>query len=732
MRPLRVAIALPGLHRVNRGAETAFENLGAHWAAMDCDVTLFGSGPIRPDAPYHYRQIRCKPREKFENWPIIPGIRSHYAWEELSFSRTLLRQFQPRDFDITVGCSYPFTNWILRRKTPTGGPKHVFVTQNGDWMLQAHDAEYRFFGCDGLVCTNPQFFARHRGRFPSVLIPNGVDCARFSPGEGDRSAFGLPNGPIALMVSALIGSKRIPEAIQAVAKVPGLFLVVAGDGEMRSAVDAEAARLLPGRFKRLTVPREQMPRLYRSADLFLHTSREEPSANAYLEALASGLPIVAHDWEVTRWTLGDCATLVDCSDESQVVAGLEHVLRSGKSNQTTPGRTLAQTRYDWSLIARHYVDFFRELVAPMPVISAPPRRGALADVGVVAIGRNEGERLQRCLQSLQGKVAAIVYVDSGSSDGSPRAAQAMGAQVVYLDSRQPFTAARARNAGLDRLLQTAPQVQYVQFVDGDCELRDGWLETARAYLQSRDDLAAVCGRRRELHASHSLYNRIIDIEWNTPIGPAKSCGGDSMMKIAPIRAVGSFNASVMAGEEPELCLRLRNAGYKIWRIDAEMTTHDSAIRRFKQLWWRQVRSGYGAMDVYTRFGQSDGLFRSQVRSAQFWTLIVPAMILPCFIIGAIFGIITDNNWLATAGFFALLPIAMWFGQILKMATQSLRRRRPPGLSFAWGWFTMVGKIAAIYGQYRWRKNFLAGQKPVLIEYKRPALSVSVASKEAKA
>ena len=198
-------------------------------------------------------------------------------------------------------------------------------------------------------------------------------------------------------------------------------------------------------------------------------------------------------------------------------------------------------------------------------------------IAAVAIGRNEGERLRRCLASMQGRVGRIVYVDSGSTDGSLDAAAAAGAQVVSLDLALPFTAARARNEGFALLGHEAPA--YVQFVDGDCELQPGWLETASAFLDNHPDVAAVCGRRRERHPGQSLYNRLIDCEWDTPVGETRACGGDVLMRRDAFRAVGGFDPALIAGEEPELCVRLRAAGWRIWRLDAEMTLHDAAITR---------------------------------------------------------------------------------------------------------------------------------------------------------
>src|SRR3954469_23114936 len=117
--------------------------------------------------------------------------------------------------------------------------------------------------------------------------------------------------------------------------------------------------------------------------------------------------------------------------------------------------------------------------------------------GVVAIGRNEGERLRVCLESALRASAHVVYVDSGSTDGSVAMARQLGAHVVELDMSTPFTAARARNAGVVKLIEIVPDVEFVQFVDGDCEIVDGWLARALSECCANPQAAVVCGRRRE-------------------------------------------------------------------------------------------------------------------------------------------------------------------------------------------------------------------------------------------
>ena len=220
------------------------------------------------------------------------------------------------------------------------------------------------------------------------------------------------------------------------------------------------------------------------------------------------------------------------------------------------------------------------------------------ELGIVAIGRNEGQRLINCLNSIRAEAKVpTVYVDSGSTDRSSEAAAGLGVTVVNLDMARPFTAARARNEGYAALLKLQPNTRFVQFIDGDCELVSGWLETALEFFAQRSDVAVVCGRRRERHPETSIYNRLCDVEWDTPIGEATACGGDAMIRAEALQAARGYRNELIAGEEPEFCLRLRKLGWKIWRLDAEMTRHDAAMTRFAQWWRRTVRSGYAYAEI---------------------------------------------------------------------------------------------------------------------------------------
>lgn len=355
---MKLLFALPGFHRFDRGAEVALLSVARELARMGEDVTVIGSGSARAGEPYAFQHVASVRRETFERFPKLPLFRSETAWEDATFAVASVWQVPVADYDATITCSFPFTHWAVRRGGVTA-PTHVFVTQNGDWPAVSDSAEFRFFACDTLVCTNPDYFARNRDRWRCALIPNGVDLDRFAPGRGARETFGLPESkPIILMVSAFIDSKRVLDGIRAVAQLEQAHLVIAGDGPLRDEATELANRVLPGRYTRLSVPAEQMPELYRSADAFLHLSLLESFGNVFLEAWASGLPIVAHDSERLRWILGHSPFLCDTQDQAVLTERLRAALATKQAEMRK-----GIERFAWSAIAAQYRDAIAEAVA---------------------------------------------------------------------------------------------------------------------------------------------------------------------------------------------------------------------------------------------------------------------------------------------------------------------------------------------------------------------------------
>ncbi|NJL62393.1 MAG: glycosyltransferase [Methylacidiphilales bacterium] len=325
-------------------------------------------------------------------------------------------------------------------------------------------------------------------------------------------------------------------------------------------------------------------------------------------------------------------------------------------------------------------------------------------VGVVAIARNEGNRLHQCLLSLQSEGITIVYVDSGSTDDSVTFARSLGIDVIELDLTIPFTAARARNAGFEYLLTIKPHLEYVQFIDGDCWIAKGWLESAVSELTTNPDVVVVCGRRREEFASDSIYNRLCDIEWNTPVGETKACGGDSMMRVSAIQEVGGFDPTLIAGEEPELCVRLRQAGGKILRIDADMTWHDARMTNLLQWWKRSQRAGYAyAQGAWLHGSSPERHWVKECLSIWFWSLGLPLFAVATF-------------WLTSGFSLLLIPIAYtWL--CFKIYKYCLGLGLTVSDAALFSLHCLFGKFPQIQGQIQFLLTHLLKRQPKLVEYK---------------
>jgi GT2 family glycosyltransferase len=322
------------------------------------------------------------------------------------------------------------------------------------------------------------------------------------------------------------------------------------------------------------------------------------------------------------------------------------------------------------------------------------------NIGVVVIGRNEGARLRRCLESVRLDACCTVYVDSCSRDGSVELARGLGVHVVELDMRLPFTAARARNAGFAHLIETAPTVEFIQFVDGDCEVVPGWMMQAAAFLAAWNEVAVVCGRRRERFPERSVFNRLCDLEWDTPCGETKACGGDALMRRDAFKAAGGYRDNLIAGEEPELCVRLRAAGWRIWRLDAEMTLHDAAMTRFGQWWRRTLRGGYAfAEGTHLHGAPPERHWVAESRRAWLWGLGIPLlMLLAVPLLGA----------------YAATLLLAYPLQWLRLATANNGPADYRGLRAL---FLILSKFPEALGQLTYFYRRLIGARGRLIEYK---------------
>lgn len=320
--------------------------------------------------------------------------------------------------------------------------------------------------------------------------------------------------------------------------------------------------------------------------------------------------------------------------------------------------------------------------------------------GAVIIGRNEGERLRACLKSVTRELKHVVYVDSGSTDNSIDIAIEAEVEVIHLDLSIPFTAARARNRGFLRLNEAMPDVEFVQFIDADCELVPDWLTTAVAFLKHNDGVGVVCGRRRERYPEATLYNWLCDIEWNTPIGEAKACGGDALIRKTAFIESGGFRDGLIAGEEPELCLRLRQKRWRIWRLDHEMTLHDARITHFSQWWRRSMRAGHAfAEGAWIHAASDERHWARETLRATIWGMGIP-------VFGLTLGFAEPRFFLI----FLLYP-AQLIRLMIRDKQMSMRQR------FWHAFFLLLGKFAEAAGILKFILGRLLGKSSRIIEYK---------------
>jgi len=337
------------------------------------------------------------------------------------------------------------------------------------------------------------------------------------------------------------------------------------------------------------------------------------------------------------------------------------------------------------------------------------RASELERLGLVVIARNEGDRLIRCLVSVR-EIPNRVYVDSGSTDDSVARARSLGVTVLQLRMPPPFTAARARNAGLARLLEDHPDLEFVQMVDGDCEVRSGWLNAALSTLRSDPNLALVFGRRRERYPGRSVYNALCDDEWNAPIGEASGCGGDALFRVRALRQVEFYNPRMIAGEDSELSMRLRKSGWRLQRIDAEMTWHDAEITRFGQWWNRTRRSGHGFAEMAALHPDArDPNWPRTVRSIVAWGFAVPVLT----VISSALAVGVSARWWAMV----VLTLGLWPIRMIQLACRCRRRGLSPKVALASGILLMLGKLPQFVGLAGYYRDRLTGRASQLIEYK---------------
>lgn len=332
-------------------------------------------------------------------------------------------------------------------------------------------------------------------------------------------------------------------------------------------------------------------------------------------------------------------------------------------------------------------------------------------LSVVVIGRNEGMRLERCLRSVRemtnpGGDVELIYVDSASTDNSLQVAESFGAKVLSVKPVRP-TAAIGRNAGW--------RVAYsplVLFLDGDTILDPDFVISCLPAFEDQT-VVAICGNRREIYPEQSWYNRILDLDWISPPGVTDFCGGDALFRRTALVEAEGYDEGLIAGEEPELCRRLRGKGYKILHLDCPMTGHDLAMTRFAQYWKRATRTGYAYAQVSERFRGSDLPFweedaaRNRSRALQ----------IPLIFIAGVLGSLLLRNWIP----FALMTCFFLLISIRSAMKAAWKTKGIPTL-LIYGLHSHLQQIPIYLGQRQYRTDKRMGRVRGLIEYKEASSS----------
>jgi len=328
-------------------------------------------------------------------------------------------------------------------------------------------------------------------------------------------------------------------------------------------------------------------------------------------------------------------------------------------------------------------------------------------VSVVVIGRNEGDRLRRCLQSVldmekSGFDTEVIYVDSGSIDGSVELAQSMGARTITLQPERP-SAALGRNAGW-----RAASGSIVLFLDGDTILHPQFVAGSLPEF-AKPEIAVVWGHRRELYPERSIYIRTLDLDWIYLAGPTLYCGGDALFLRDVLARVNGFDETLIAGEEPELCRRIAALGYSILHVDRPMTGHDLAIYRWHQYWKRSTRAGHAFAEVSDRFKSTEQSFWTEESKRNRNRALV---LVGLSLMGFVGTILLRSPW-------PLLVVCLFFGAIAMRSAWKVRWKSNDVVALAlYGIHSHLQQVPIYVGQLQYKINRRRGKRAMLVEYKQ--------------
>jgi len=343
-------------------------------------------------------------REAVDGYAIrrIPTLRAHaekssplemavFMASACLYAPWIARAFRPTAVIAYFGIPSGPAAWLVRQ---TCGAPYAVSLRGGDVPgFQPYDLAgfHRLTGPlirflwqrAGAVVANSQGLAELAARFEPGLafpvIPNGADIERFhprdaAPGQAQGAVLNQASDPARenpvrlLFYGRVVYQKGLDVLLEAlaalpsgVAQGPAWELSIAGDGPARPELEAQAARLgIADQVRFLGwKERDELARISREMDCFVFASRDEGMSNAVLEAMASGLPVVASRiaGNVELVEEGRTGWLVPPDDPAALALALAAMLESPERRAAMgrAGRLAVETGYTWNSVAARYL-----------------------------------------------------------------------------------------------------------------------------------------------------------------------------------------------------------------------------------------------------------------------------------------------------------------------------------------------------------------------------------------
>ncbi|MBW4616219.1 MAG: glycosyltransferase [Desmonostoc vinosum HA7617-LM4] len=366
-RPLRVVLVHPSAGVNWSGGSEIFAIELARRLSADFEVELLAGAPC---SPFYYPAggiPRTQARQILNYLPIASVLKrfiTHFdiVIEHLTSSLPCAMRLLTRPADLIFPCNdYGGLAMAAFVRALIGTP--ILYTEHTGLLNQGRSLARNLQFCPNHLVVFSEAMANFaRTLRPSqdiTIILNGVDTNRFTP-KGEQMALGL-NKPLVLCVASLNreSHKRVELAIKAVASLPKVSFLICGDGIDRAYFQFLGEKLLGSdRFAIKTFTSEQMPQVYRSANAFTLPSINEPCALSYLEAMASGLPVVTTDDEMRRHVIADGGILCDVTNKDEYAAAIVKALNG---NWQDKARRNAY-RFSWDTVALHYRDVILQTI----------------------------------------------------------------------------------------------------------------------------------------------------------------------------------------------------------------------------------------------------------------------------------------------------------------------------------------------------------------------------------